>query len=138
MCLKTFLALCATLGLTAGCSMNSAIELLDPYRIDVRQGNYVSQEMIAQLKKGMTRDQVRYVLGTPLLVDTFRTDRWDYVYLLVPGKGEPHKRAISVYFENDLLARIEGDVAPAGTGGEPVVTAPAPNRVIEVPRPEAK
>ncbi|MBL8443172.1 MAG: outer membrane protein assembly factor BamE [Zoogloeaceae bacterium] len=138
MCLKRFLALCATLGLTAGCSMNSAIELLDPYRIDVRQGNYVSQEMIAQLKPGMTRDQVRYVLGTPLLVDTFRTDRWDYVYLFVPGKGEPQKRAISLYFENDLLARVEGDVAPPEDESGPAPQPPAANRVIEVPRPQGK
>lgn len=137
MCPKTFLALCATLGLTAACSMNSVVGWVDPYRIDVRQGNYVSQEMIAQLKKGMTRDQVRYVLGTPLLVDTFRTDRWDYVYLYVPGKGEGQKRAISVYFENDLLVRVEGDVAPAEADGEPAPPPPA-NRVIEVPRPESK
>lgn len=118
--------------------MNSAIDLLDPYRIDVRQGNYVSQEMIAQLKQGMTRDQVRYVLGTPLLVDTFRTDRWDYVYLFVPGKGEPQKRAISVYFENDLLLRLAGDLAPPEADGEPVPLPPPASRVIEVPRPQPK
>lgn len=138
MCLKPLLALCATLGLIAGCSMNAAVELLDPYRIDVRQGNYVSQEMISQLKKGMTRDQVRYVLGTPLLVDTFRTDRWDYVYLFVPGEGEPQKRAISVYFDNDLLLRVEGDVAPPEAESEAAPPPPPANRVIEVPRPQPK
>lgn len=118
--------------------MNSMVQLLDPYRIDIRQGNYVSQDMIEQLKLGMTPDQVRYVLGTPLLVDTFRTDRWDYVYLFVPGKGEPVKRAISVYFENDVLVRLEGDIAPPEVEGEPVERPPAASRVVEVPRPQPR
>ena len=88
-------ALVAT-GLVAGCSFDSVVGVVDPYRIDVRQGNYVDQEMLSQLRRGMSRDQVRYVLGSPLVVDMFRTDRWDYVYSLRPGRKEAEQRVISV------------------------------------------
>ena len=83
---------------------------MKPYRIDVRQGNYVSQEMVAQLKPGMTREQVRFVLGTPLVTDVFHADRWDYIYRFQPGKGEVQERRLSVIFENGQLARLDGDV----------------------------
>ena len=63
-------------------------DFVKPYRIDIRQGNYVTQEMVSQLKPGMSRDQVRFVLGTPLVTDVFHTDRWDYIYRFRPGKGD--------------------------------------------------
>jgi outer membrane protein assembly factor BamE len=105
--------------------------LVDPHRIDVRQGNYVDQEMVAQLRRGMTRDQVRYVLGSPLVVDMFRTDRWDYVYRFRPGSGEAQQRVISLFFAGDVLERIEGDVAAAS--GEPVAQPQQRSRVVEIP-----
>lgn len=84
---------------------------LAPYRIDIQQGNFVSQEMVGQLKRGMTREQVRFVLGTPLVTDIFHADRWDYVYYLdQPGKPRVGRR-LAVFFEDDRLARLEGDVA---------------------------
>jgi outer membrane protein assembly factor BamE len=84
---------------------------LAPYRMDIQQGNFVSQEMVSQLKRGMTRDQVRFVLGTPLVADIFHANRWDYVYYLDrPGKPRVEHR-LAVHFEDDRLARLEGDVA---------------------------
>ncbi|HMU18001.1 MAG TPA: outer membrane protein assembly factor BamE, partial [Thauera aminoaromatica] len=106
-------ALIVSSGLLAGCSFDSVVGLVDPYRIDIRQGNYVDQEMVAQLRRGMTRDQVRYVLGSPLVVDMFRKDRWDYVYRFRPGSGDAQQRVISLFFAGDVLDRIEGDVAAA-------------------------
>lgn len=92
---------------------------LAPYRIDIQQGNFVSQEMVAQLKRGMTRDQVRFVLGTPLVTDVFHANRWDYVYLL-DRPGQPRvQRRLAVFFEDDKLARVEGDVVAAAAGTEP-------------------
>lgn len=86
---------------------------LAPYRIDIQQGNFVSQEMVAQLKRGMTKEQVRFVLGTPLVTDIFHASRWDYVYLL-DRPGEPRvQRRLAVFFEDDKLARVEGDVVAA-------------------------
>jgi outer membrane protein assembly factor BamE len=96
------------LALLAGCGM------LEPYRIDIQQGNFVSQEMVAQLKPGMTKEQVRFVLGTPLVNDVFHPDRWDYVYS-IDKRGSPREqRHLAVFFEGGKLARLDGDVAAAG------------------------
>lgn len=105
------------LPLAAACSSVPGItSYLTPYRIDVRQGNFVSQEMAAQLKAGQTKDQVRFILGTPLLVDIFHPDRWDYVYRFQPGHGEVQQRRITVFFVDGKLSRIAGDVV-ASEGG---------------------
>ena len=84
------------------------------YRINVQQGNLVEQKQIAQLRPGMTRDQVRYVLGTPLLQDPFHANRWDYVYRYEDGAtGQITMRNIFMYFNAaGQLERVGGDVAP--------------------------
>ena len=92
--------------------------------------------MLSQLRRGMSRDQVRYVLGSPLVVDMFRTDRWDYVYSLRSGRKEAEQRVISVYFDGDVLDRVEGDVevAQAGEGTDgAAASAGARSRVVEIP-----
>jgi outer membrane protein assembly factor BamE len=97
-------------GTLAGCG------ILEPYRIDIQQGNFVSQEMVAQLKTGMTKEQVRFVLGTPLVTDIFHAERWDYVYTLDRRGAPRQQRHLAVYFQDGKLARLDGDVAapPAG------------------------
>ena len=130
--MRSFLAaLVVSSGLISGCSFDSVVGLVDPYRIDVRQGNYVDQEMVAQLRRGMTREQVRYVLGSPLVVDMFRSDRWDYVYRFRPGSGEAQQRVISLFFAGDVLDRSEGDVAAAS--GEAAAAPQQRSRVVEIP-----
>ena len=96
--------------LVAGCNV------ITPYKMDIQQGNVVTQEMIARLQPGMTRSQVRFTLGTPLVVDPFRADRWDYVYLYMKQGVVTEQRRIVVVFKDDKLAHIEGDVVPAGAG----------------------
>lgn len=109
------------------------VSYTNPYRIDVRQGNYVTQEMVAQLKPGMSRDQVRFVLGTPLVSDVFHADRWDYVYRFQPGRGDLQQRRLSVFFAEGKLARVAGDVIPGETtGSAPAAGAPGP---AEAPAP---
>nr|WP_245801317.1 outer membrane protein assembly factor BamE [Pollutimonas bauzanensis] len=83
-----------------------------PYRPDVQQGNWITSEQVAQLQKGMTREQVRFILGTPTLQDVFRTNRWDYPYYNKPGYGKEQERKFTVWFEGDSLARWEGDEQP--------------------------
>ncbi|MBF23494.1 MAG: hypothetical protein CML18_07825 [Pusillimonas sp.] len=83
-----------------------------PYRADVQQGNWITAEQVARLEQGMTREQVRFVLGTPILQDIFRTNRWDYVFYNQPGYGEPEERQFTVWFEGDVLVRWEGDKQP--------------------------
>ncbi|MEW6513990.1 MAG: outer membrane protein assembly factor BamE [Pseudomonadota bacterium] len=119
--------------LLAACSNTPDItSRLSPYRIDVRQGNYVTQDMVAKLKPGMTRDQVRFALGTPLVADMFHADRWDYVYRFQPGRGEAQLRRLVVFFAEGKLVRVGGDVVAeteATTGAAPAPAA----RIIEVP-----
>ncbi len=130
------LALFAVLPLVAGCS-GSGGAWLTPHRIDIRQGNLVTQEMVSSLKPGLTKDQVRFMLGTPLIADMFHADRWDYVYRFVPGgnPAEVEQRHLAVFFQDGKLARVEGDVvAAAGGAGSPAGTEagrPAV-RVIEI------
>lgn len=128
--LPSLLLLAACLG---ACSSTPDItSRLSPYRIDVRQGNYVTQDMVARLKPGMSRDQVRFALGTPLVADMFHADRWDYIYRFQPGRGEPQLRRIVVFFAEGKLVRVGGDVVAEGEASTATATVPAA-RVIEVP-----
>ena len=88
------------------------------YRITVQQGNVITQEMVDQLKPGMTRSQVAFIMGEPILRNTFSEDRWDYVYtVLLPGYFEQDVR-LSLFFENDVLAYFTGDYAPTANQSE--------------------
>ncbi len=86
---------------------------INEYKIDVQQGNVLTQEMVSQLKPGLTKDQVRFLLGTPVLMDMFHANRWDYVYRLKKGStGEVEMRKFSTFFDaSDRLVRVGGDVA---------------------------
>ena len=137
----------AGFALLAGCAPPDVIK---PYRMDIQQGNYISQDMISQLKVGMTKEQVRYVLGTPLVADIFHADRWDYVYYKDPRRGTREGRKIAVLFENGKLARVLGDVVAAEPKSEaavpkepaaapqPAPQPPAPQSVAEPPKPAAE
>ncbi|WP_439134858.1 outer membrane protein assembly factor BamE [Pseudomaricurvus sp.] len=104
------LFLATSLLLLAGCQY---FQFPGVYKIDIQQGNIVTQEMIDQLKPGMTKRQVRYVMGTPLIEDTFNPNRWDYYYSMAPGKGELVKERVSIYFEGDSLSYFSGDYSPS-------------------------
>ena len=99
--------------LLAGCQRMPNLPGLAPHQIDIQQGNYVTQEMVAKLQPGMSRSQVRFALGTPLVADPFHSDRWDYVYVLQKEGRLVEQRHISVIFKDDKLQRIDGDVKPA-------------------------
>src|SRR5690349_22824375 len=95
------LLLCACL--LTGC-------FLKPHKIDVQQGNYLDQATILKLKPGMTRSQVRFLLGTPLIADPFHPERWDYMYLdRKKGKLKSEKR-LTLYFDGDKLTRATTDL----------------------------
>ena len=117
----------------AGCSFPGV------YKIDIQQGNVVTQDMIDQLRPGMTRRQVRFIMGNPLLTDTFHTDRWDYLYSLQPGGGERQQERVSLIFnESDQLVSLSGDFMPGVSRDEAILgngadtTAPVENQ----PQPE--
>jgi outer membrane protein assembly factor BamE len=95
----------ACLGLTA-CPFPPRI-----YRMDVRQGNYITAEMTNKLKVGMSKESVRELMGTPALTRFFEQERWDYYYSLKPGNGEPvQKKAIILFFKGNHVVRIKEDI----------------------------
>ena len=106
--------------LMAGCSSTSSLSAssinpvrwITPYRVDVIQGNFISKEQVDFLKVGMTRAQVKDVLGTPLLTSLFHADRWDYVFTLKRQGVEPQSFKYTVFFKGDALERFEGDAMP--------------------------
>lgn len=96
--------------LLAGCTFPNVVA---PYKLDIPQGNIVTADQVAKLKIGMTRSQVRFVIGTPLLTDPFHVDRWDYIYTDARNGKLQQKKTFTVYFENDRLTRFEGETLPA-------------------------
>jgi outer membrane protein assembly factor BamE len=128
----------ATMAL-AGCSAvrnaandipNAIADFSGVYRPEVQQGNVVTQDMVNQLRPGMVKQQASFILGTPLLIDVFHQDRWDYLYRLEEDGENKAAERLTLYFENDRLVRIEGDYRP-----EPMAAASALDRetVFEVP-----
>lgn len=96
-----------------GCARDrSQSGLFAPYRISIPQGNYVNQQMLDQVHQGMTREQVRLAIGTPLLTDPFHPDRWDYVFRFQYPNGEAELRRVTVRFENEVVSNIKADHLP--------------------------
>lgn len=116
--LSALLAACGTTQNQAG-SFNTGsfnpVTWITPYRVDVIQGNFVSREQVEQLRPGLTREQVKSVMGTPLLASLFHADRWDYVFTL-QRQGVPNQSyKYMVFFTGDQLVRFEGDTMPSET-----------------------
>lgn len=107
-----------TAALLAGCSAwrsegDAVLGLFSPHRIDIQQGNVVTQEQLARVKPGMNRLQVRDALGTPLLADSFHPDRWDYVFTLRQGGRQLQNRNVVLFFDGDVLKSIEAPELPS-------------------------
>ena len=97
--------------LVTACS--SSLPSIKPYKMPIQQGNLVTSKMMMQLKPGMTKTQVRFVMGTPLITDSFHKDQWDYFYQMEKDGAIIEKRRVILMFEKDLLAKVKGDVIPA-------------------------
>ena len=107
--MRTVLCAVSLALMLGGCSYLSKISV---YKLDINQGNYLTQDQVEKLKVGQTRQQVRTVLGTPLLADPFHANRWDYVYEFQRQGRMLEHRQFTVYFVDDRLARWEGDEMP--------------------------
>lgn len=110
-------ALCGVLLLAsvlalAGCGAEGSRKLPGVYRIDIQQGNIIEQEMLDRLQPGMDKDQVRFIMGTPAVEDPFHEDRWDYLFTYSKGGARREQRHVILYFENDKLTHVGGDVVP--------------------------
>jgi outer membrane protein assembly factor BamE len=113
---RLLLLLCAAVSL-AGCEAlqrtDSLFGLITPYRIDIVQGNAITKEQAALVKPGLTRLQVRDVLGTPMLADPFHAERWDYIFTLRRPGAAPQRRSVVVTFEGDVVKTIEAPELPS-------------------------
>ena len=112
LCILVFCAASASL---PGCGFPGV------YKIDIHQGNVVTQEMVDQLRPGMTTRQVRFIMGTPLLQDTFAPERWDYLYSMQAGHNPREQERISLTFENDRLVGLAGDFVPGTSRDEAIM-----------------
>ena len=100
---------------TGPTGLRRILGVLAPYKVSVQQGNFVSSEMLTQLKVGMTPEQVRFALGTPLLIDMFHSSRWDYIFRLQRGNGEVTSSRVTVFFKDNRVASFEGGDLPTET-----------------------
>ena len=121
---------------TEGTKLQKFLWIFSPYRPDIQQGNFVSQEMLDQLKVGQSREQVRFLLGTPMLMDMFHADRWDYPFYLARGNGELTTSRVTVYFKNDVVERFEGGNLPTEREYIARIAGPAKNVVKEAKKAE--
>ena len=96
-------------------SGRAMVETLKPYRATVVQGNFVSREQVEALQPGMSRQQVRDILGTPLVTSLFHADRWEYVFTIQRPGQEIETRKLTVFFQGDQLQRFDGDTMPSET-----------------------
>lgn len=114
---------------TSATKLQKFLWVFSPYRPDIQQGNFISQEMLAQLKVGQTRDQVKFILGTPLLADIFHADRWDYPFYLARGNGELTSSRVTVYFKDNVVAKFDGGNLP--TEQEYIARIAGPSKVTK-------
>lgn len=95
--------------LLSSCGTVTSFAFPGVYRLNIPQGNVITQEMVDQLRPGLTKRQVNFILGTPLIKDTFDQDRWDYIYSFQPGGGERVQERLTLFFENGQLTHFTGD-----------------------------
>lgn len=117
--------------LLAGCTYEGGSKLPGVYRLDVQQGNVVDQKMVDQLRPGMDKNQVQYIMGTPVLNDPFHADRWDYVYTFSSGGSQRDQRNLTLYFKDNKLFAVGGDVVPGKRPANEVLKQPS--RTVVVP-----
>ncbi|MFT4045324.1 MAG: outer membrane protein assembly factor BamE [Solimonas sp.] len=105
------------------------------YKLPTRQGNVIEQQQLDQLKTGMTHEQVHYLMGTPIAASAFLPDRWDYVGYYKSPRGDVTERIVSLYFEGDSLARMDGATA---TGDTKAIESPDVNTILKEEKKDAK
>ncbi len=115
--MRSLFILFIVVGSTLMVACGSSVPVVKPFKMDIQQGNVVTSKMLLQLRPGMTKSQVRFIMGTPLINDSFHTNRWDYFYQMRRAGKVIEQRRVILDFENELLARVRGDVVPQGTPG---------------------
>ena len=99
--------------LLSACSSVNPMNWFTPHRMVIQQGNYLTEDAVSRVKLGMSRSQVRFLLGTPLLNDVFHANRWDYPYQIERQGQTPEEKRLTVFFDKDTVTRVEGNAFPA-------------------------
>ncbi len=125
----------APLAALAACStiddpMAQAMRSVTPYRTEVVQGNFVSKEQVQALRPGMTRNQVKDILGTPLIASVFHADRWDYAFTIQRKGTAPQQRKLSVFFKNDAFERVEAKDLPSEAEFAELISVPEDRKAV--------
>ncbi len=130
--MKNLMNSALSITLLGGCGLSNLkfpeVKIPRVYKIPVQQGNVITQEMVNQLKPGMSRRQVNFIMGTPLIKDTFNRNRWDYVFMIRNGSTVLEQSRVAVEFNEDTLVNVFGDFVSedwAETGGTPTATSPS-------------
>ena len=115
--MKNIIIFCLSLIFLAACSrsFDGGYNLPLLYKIDVQQGNVIEQDMINKLKPGMNKNQVKFIMGTPVLIDPFHNERWEYIFSFQEGGGVREQRHITLHFEDDKLTHVSGDIEVSNT-----------------------
>jgi outer membrane protein assembly factor BamE len=110
--MKKIVVFCITLILLSSCtrSFDGGYNMPLLYKIDIQQGNVIEQDMLNKLRPGMNKDQVKFIMGTPVIVDPFHNDRWEYIFSFQEGGGVREQRHITLHFEDEKLSHLSGDV----------------------------
>ncbi|WP_232410884.1 outer membrane protein assembly factor BamE [Methylophilus sp. 5] len=132
---NSILFVLAVASLESGCG--AKLPSVKPFKMEVQQGNVVTSKMLLQLRPGMTRTQVRYIMGTPLIVDSFRDNRWDYFYELRKQGAVVEKRRVILDFDKDSLVSVRGDVIPSAENPDIKTIAEAPQKKAEAEKDQA-
>jgi outer membrane protein assembly factor BamE len=111
----------------SACNNVGSMDFPGVYKIGIPQGNIITQDMVDQLRPGMTKRQVIFVMGTPLVRDPYFQDRWDYIYSFQPGGGVRGQERVSVFFQNDSLVSFSGDFVPNDSDEPETSTEPSNN-----------
>ncbi len=132
--LVPFISACSTAEKLDSALVKATKSLPAVYRINIQQGNVITQEMVDQLHPGMDTRQVKFLLGSPLLIDPFHSNRWDYLYTLSIAGKPPTKERLTLYFMKDKLVNLSGSFKPSNNF-EPMLLN---TQVIDVPKREKK
>ena len=127
---KPAILLVVTASLTLSACSTILNNLPGVYKLDIEQGNMIDQGMVDQLKPGMTKRQVQFIMGSPMLADSFHDSRWDFIYSKAPGGEDRVQKRASLFFNGDNLSGIQGDFRP---GNLPIVKEPT-ETTVELPK----
>lgn len=110
--MKKLVLLCLSLIFLAACSrsFDGSYNLPLVYKIDIQQGNVIKQEMLDKLRPDMSKNQVKFIMGTPVIIDPFHNERWEYIYSFQKGGGIREQHHITIHFEDDKLDHVSGDI----------------------------